>query len=145
MIVRTILKDKSTSEIATTIAAQKVIDATKLLAHWRIGALVVINEQRELVGILSERDIVRGMAIHGAAVQEMTVGQLMTSEVLTCSPNDSLESLMSVMTNNRIRHLPVLESGKLVGIITIGDVVKCRLEETTQQVDTLREYVMSAH
>jgi CBS domain-containing protein len=145
MIVRTILDNKAIGEIITTVATQRVSDAAKLLAQWRIGALIVLDKKRELAGILSERDIVRAMARHGAAVQDMTVGELMTSEVLTCSPSDSLESLMSIMTNNRIRHLPVLEGGKLAGIITIGDVVKYRLEETTQQVDTLREYVMSAH
>jgi CBS domain-containing protein len=145
MIVRTILDNKAIGDIITTVATQLVSDASKLLAQWRIGALVVLDEKRELAGILSERDIVRGMARHGGAVQDMTVGELMTSEVLTCSPSDSLENLMSIMTNNRIRHLPVIEGGKLAGIITIGDVVKYRLEETAQQVDTLREYVMSAH
>ena len=145
MIVRTILTGKPTSDVATTVASQTVNDAVKLLAKWRIGAVVVVNEQQEIVGILSERDVVRGMARYGAAVGEMLVGDLMTSEVLTCSSADTIETLMSVMTNNRIRHLPVVENGKLAGIITIGDVVKARLEETTMQVDSLREYVMSAH
>lgn len=145
MIVRTILTNKSSSEVATTVASQSVGDASKLLATWRIGAVVVVDGQQEIAGILSERDIVRGMAKYGAAVENMTVGDLMTSEVLTCSIADSLETLMSVMTNNRIRHLPVLENGKLAGIVTIGDVVKARLDETTMQVDSLREYVMSAH
>jgi CBS domain-containing protein len=145
MIVRTILTSKTSADVTTTVASQTVADAAKLLAQWRIGAVIVVTEQQELCGILSERDIVRGMARHGAAVQEMKVGDLMTSEVLTCTPNDSIETLMSVMTNNRIRHLPVLENGKLAGIITIGDVVKARLDETTMQVDSLRDYVMSAH
>jgi CBS domain-containing protein len=145
MIVRTILTSKANSEVATTIASQTVGDAAKLLSKWRIGAVVVVNDKHDLVGILSERDIVRGMARHGSAVEELTVGDLMTKEVLTCSTGDSLETLMSMMTNNRIRHLPVLENGKLAGIVTIGDVVKARLDETTAQVDSLREYVMSAH
>ena len=145
MIVRTILTNKSNSEVATTVAGQKVGDAAMLLSKWRIGAVVVVNDKGGLAGILSERDIVRGMARHGAAVYDMMVGELMTSEVLTCSTSDSLETLMSMMTNNRIRHLPVLENGKLAGIVTIGDVVKARLDETTAQVDSLREYVMSAH
>jgi CBS domain-containing protein len=145
MIVRTILTNKTNSEVATTIAGQTVGDAAKLLSKWRIGAVVVVNDKQELVGILSERDIVRGMARHGADVEHLTVGDLMTKEVVTCSSNDSLETLMSMMTNNRIRHLPVMEAGKLAGIVTIGDVVKARLDETTMQVDSLREYVMSAH
>jgi len=145
MIVRTILTSKTSAEVATTVASQSVGDAAKLLAKWRIGAVVVVNDRQELAGILSERDIVRGMARFGNAVEEMTVGDLMTADVKTCTPNDSLETLMSIMTNNRIRHLPVLDDGKLAGIITIGDVVKARLDETTMQVDSLREYVMSAH
>lgn len=144
MIVRTILKEKS-NEVATTVASQKVGDAAKLLDQRRIGALVVVDEQRALAGILSERDIVRGLSRHGVAVMEMRVGDLMTADVLTCAPDDTIDGIMGTMTSNRIRHLPVLDGGKLAGIITIGDVVKAKLDETTMQVDSLREYVMSAH
>lgn len=145
MIVRTILTSKPSTDVATTVAGQKVGEAAKLLDQRRIGALVVVDDQRALAGILSERDIVRGLSRHGQAVLDMQVGQLMTADVLTCTPDDSIDSLMSTMTSNRIRHLPVLEGGRLAGIITIGDVVKARLEETTMQVDSLREYVMNAH
>lgn len=145
MIVRTILKSKSNIEVATTVAGQKVGDAAKLLDQRRIGALVVVDEQRSLAGILSERDIVRGLSRHGVAVMDMRVGDLMTADVLTCTPDDTIDSIMGTMTSNRIRHLPVLDNGKLAGIITIGDVVKTKLDETTMQVDSLREYVMSAH
>jgi CBS domain-containing protein len=145
MIVRTILTSKSSSDVSSTVASQKVFEAAQLLAKWRIGALVVLDEQHQLVGILSERDIVRGLAHHGASVEEMTVGELMTKDVVTCASSDTLDSLMGVMTDNRIRHLPVLETGTLVGIITIGDIVKARLDETTMQVDSLRDYVMAAH
>ena len=145
MIVRTILKSKANADVATTVAGQKVGDAAKLLDQRRIGALVVVDDQRTLAGILSERDIVRGLSRHGPAVMDMKVGDLMTADVLTCAPEDTIDSLMSTMTSNRIRHLPVLDGGKLAGIITIGDVVKARLDETTMQVDSLREYVMSAH
>lgn len=144
MIVRTILKSKS-SEVATTVAGQKVGDAAKLLDQRRIGALVVVDEQRSLAGILSERDIVRGLSRHGVAVMDMRVGDLMTADVLTCTPDDTIDGIMGTMTSNRIRHLPVLDNGKLAGIVTIGDVVKAKLDETTMQVDSLREYVMSAH
>ena len=144
MIVRTILKGKS-SDVATTVAGQKVADAAKLLDQRRIGALVVVDDQRSLAGILSERDIVRGLSRHGVAVMDMTVGDLMTADVKTCTPEDSMDSLEATMTSNRIRHLPVLDGGRLAGIITIGDVVKARLDETTMQVESMREYVMSAH
>ncbi len=145
MIVRTILKGKSSTDVATTVAGQKVGDAAKLLDQRRIGALVVVDDQRSLVGILSERDIVRGLSRHGIAVMDMTVGHLMTADVKTCTPDDSMDSLEATMTSNRIRHLPVLDGGRLAGIITIGDVVKARLDETTMQVESMREYVMSAH
>jgi CBS domain-containing protein len=145
MIVRTILKSKSSTDVATTVAGQKVGDVAKLLDQRRIGALVVVDDQRGLAGILSERDIVRGLSRHGQAVMDMQVGQLMTADVLTCTPEESIDDVMATMTRNRIRHLPVLEEGRLAGIITIGDVVKAKLEETTLQVDSLREYVMSAH
>ena len=145
MIVRSMLKSKSSADVATTVAGQTVGDAAKLLDQRRIGALVVVDDQRALVGILSERDIVRGLSRHGQAVLEMQVGQLMTADVLTCTPEETIDGVMATMTSNRIRHLPVLEEGRLAGIITIGDVVKARLEETTLQVDSLREYVMTAH
>ncbi len=145
MIVRSMLKSKSSADVATTVAGQKVGDAAKLLDQRRIGALVVVDDQRALVGILSERDIVRGLARHGQAVLEMQVGQLMTVDVLTCTPEETIDGIMATMTSNRVRHLPVIEEGRLAGIITIGDVVKARLEETTLQVDSLREYVMTAH
>lgn len=145
MIVSTILTHKENRDVATASATQSVAEAAQLLAQWRIGALVIVDDQRQLVGILSERDIVRGLARHGASVEQMAVGELMTKDVLTCSTEDSLDTLMSVMTGNRIRHLPVVDGGQLAGIITIGDVVKARLDETTMQVDLLRDYVMAAH
>jgi len=105
----------------------------------------VVDGKNSIAGIISERDIARGLALHGANVSAMKVSELMTSDVLVCSPDDSLEKLMVVMTNNRIRHLPVMDKGKLAGMITIGDVVKARLDEAAMQVDQLREYVMSGH
>lgn len=142
MIVRTILKNKASNDVATTTAEHMVGEAAKALHQRRIGALVVIDADQNIVGILSERDIVRGMALHGHAVNALKVRDLMTSAVLVCSPDDPLEKLMGIMTNNRVRHLPVMEDAKLVGIITIGDVVKSRLDDATMQVDQLREYVM---
>ncbi len=143
MIVKAILKGKRNNEVATTVAGQSVTEAAKLLHQRRIGALVVTESNGDIVGIISERDIVRGMALHPGAVDSLKVRDLMTSSVLVCSPDDSVGNLMGTMTNNRIRHLPVMEHGKLVGIITIGDVVKSCLDETTMQVDSLREYVMA--
>jgi CBS domain-containing protein len=142
MIVRTILKQKASNDVATTSASQTVAEAAKALHHRRIGALVVVDAAQSIVGILSERDIVRGLALHGSKAETLKVQDLMTSAVLVCGPDDSLDSLMGIMTNKRVRHLPVVEQGKLIGIITIGDVVKSRLEDATMQVDSLRDYVM---
>lgn len=144
MIVRSILKQKASNDVATTSAGQSVAEAAKALHHRRIGALVVVDAAQSIVGILSERDIVRGLALHGSKAETLKVQDLMTSAVLVCGPDDSLDSLMGIMTNKRVRHLPVVEQGKLIGIITIGDVVKSRLEDATMQVDSLRDYVMAA-
>ncbi len=144
MIVRTILKQKASNDVATTSADQLVAAAAKALHHRRIGALVVVDAAQNIIGILSERDIVRGLALHGSKAEALKVQDLMTSAVLVCGPDDSLDSLMGIMTNKRVRHLPVVEQGRLIGIITIGDVVKSRLEDATMQVDSLRDYVMAA-
>lgn len=143
MIVRTVLKAKASNQVATTSADQTVAGAAGLLHKYRIGALVVVDSSGNIEGILSERDIARGLAQHGEELGLLPVSALMTRTVQTCSPDDSIERLMQTMTEKRIRHLPVLEHGKLVGIMTIGDVVKNRLEEATMEVDQLRGYVMA--
>jgi CBS domain-containing protein len=143
MIVKSILKNKASNEVASTTADQSAGDASKLLHQRRIGALVVLDDEKNIIGIISERDLVRGMALHGDKAGSLKVRDLMTSAVLVCSPDDSLDKLMGIMTNNRVRHLPVIEDAKLVGMITIGDVVKSRLDEATMQVDELRHYVMA--
>lgn len=144
MIVKAILKQKTNNDVETTFAEQTVAEAARILHNRRIGALVVMDANHGIIGILSERDIVRGMALHGSKVEALKVRDLMTSSVLVCGPDDSLDTLMGIMTNKRVRHLPVVDQGSLAGIITIGDVVKSRLEEATMQVDSLRDYVMAA-
>ena len=116
-----------------TLAAAKLRDA-------RIGALVVSTDGSEVKGIISERDIVRGIAERGAEALELAVSNLMTPKVITCSPDDSVTHLMKVMTDRRIRHLPVVSAdGELRGIISIGDVVKNRLEELELEATVLRD------
>lgn len=144
MIVRTVLKAKTNKQVFATGPGTLVSEAAHLLHEHRIGALLVTDDQSQIQGILSERDIARGLALHGGKVGDMKVRDLMTSAVLVCSPEDTLEHLMEMMTNNRIRHLPVMEHDRLIGMITIGDVVKQRLEEATHQVENLREYVMAS-
>ncbi len=131
------------SEVVTVTPDQSIDTASRILAQKRIGALPVIDEWRRLVGIISERDIVRGLALHGNAVLFLTVGELMTRGVKTCSPEELIVSLMETMTNRRIRHLPVLRDGRLCGIVSIGDVVKQRLTEAQLELDQLRMYIAS--
>jgi CBS domain-containing protein len=146
MIVNDVLKTKSSNEMATITADRTLMDAVAMLHEWRIGALIVVGPAGRLQGIISERDIVRGLATKGVGIMSDTVATVMTGKVVTCRPEDSLNSLMESMTRNRIRHLPVIdEKTNLVGIMTIGDVVKARLDEVTVEIDQMREYVMTAH
>jgi CBS domain-containing protein len=140
MTVAAILKHKG-HDIASVSPKAKVPEVVAKLAEWRIGAVLVRDAANQLLGIVSERDIVRALARDGAAVLEMTAAQLMTSSLHTVSPSASVAEAMERMTQSRIRHLPVLEDGELVGMISIGDVVKVRMEQATQEVDSLKAYV----
>ena len=146
MIVKTILKAKSRGPGVVTVAPDaSIAEAARSLADLRIGALVVVEGGGRVVGILSERDIVRGVAQAGESCLRGTVRELMTTDVVTCHEDDSLDRLSQVMTAERIRHLPVVGTdGQLVGIVTIGDVVKSRLEQADLEVDNLRHYVAAA-
>jgi len=139
MIVRNILQYKG-AKVVSLHPDTRIAEAAQTLFGNRIGAALVC-EGDTMLGVFSERDMVRGMAQHGARLQDMAVADLMSRKVLTCSPDDTLDHLMSLMTNNRIRHVPVVEDGALIGIVTIGDVVKNRLEEATMEVSSLRDYV----
>jgi len=143
MYVRDILSTKG-GRIVTIRPDATIAAATQLLAKHRIGAVLVTDATDGIAGILSERDIVRGLAKHGATVADLSVSDLMTRDVHTCTPNDTIADIMGVMTAQRIRHLPVLdEDGRLAGIVSIGDVVKQRLDETKLEVESLRDYVLA--
>ena len=142
MYVRDILSTKG-DRIITIKPDAKIEATTQLLAKHRIGAVLVTDAADRIVGIISERDIVRGLAKHGAAVAELSVNDLMTRDVHTCAPNDTIADIMGVMTAQRFRHLPVLDEDRLVGIVSIGDVVKYRLDETKLEVESLRDYVLA--
>lgn len=142
MHVRDVLSVKGDRVI--TIKPEATIGATsQLLAQHRIGAALVTDSAGDIVGILSERDIVRGLAQHGAAVAALSVADLMTRSVRTCAPDDTIADIMGVMTAHRFRHLPVIEDGRVAGIVSIGDVVKYRLDEAKLEVDSLRDYVLA--
>lgn len=115
--------------------------AVTLLAERRIGALVVTSSEREVAGIISERDIIRVLAEAGTAALELPVRQVMTREVVTCSRADTMSSIMELMTAGKFRHLPVVEEGQLIGIISIGDVIKYRVQEIEFESAALRDYI----
>lgn len=146
MIVKTILKAKSRGPGVVTIGPESgIAEAASALADHHIGALVVVGDGGTVAGILSERDIVLGLAKAGDSCLRGKVRDLMTSEVLVCHEDDSLDRVSQVMTSQRVRHLPVVDNGgALVGIVTIGDVVKSRLEQADLEVDNLRHYVVAA-
>jgi len=122
---------------------QNIAEAAIALTEHKIGALLVEGQDGQIAGILSERDIVGGMAPHGADLHDVSVSELMTTNVIRCSPNDSVNEAMAMMTDRRIRHLPVFEGDELVGFISIGDLVKCRIMEVQSEAEALRQYINS--
>lgn len=146
MLVKSILKAKARGAGVVTISPESTVaEAARALASNRIGALIAVDDGGAIAGILSERDIVRGVALQGEGCLRSKVRDLMTAAVLTCHEDDRLESLMATMTEKRIRHLPVVDaSDRLTGIVTIGDVVKSRLDEADMEVDNLRHYVVAS-
>jgi CBS domain-containing protein len=143
MTVRAILTLKG-RECVTIAPDATLTEAAKLLAKHRIGALVITGPERRVVGILSERDIVARLAGVGEPALREPVGNVMTREVVTCGEDESIPDLMQRMTGGRFRHVPVVERGQLVGIVSIGDVVKYRLAELEREHDALREYIATA-
>jgi CBS domain-containing protein len=143
MTVKTILAQKG-SDVATIEPTATLAQATKLLADRRIGAVLILGIEGRVAGILSERDIVRVLAERGAAALNDRVDQVMTRRVFTCSESDTVAQVMEQMTAGKFRHMPVIEEGKLVGIISIGDVVKHRVHEIESESNALREYILTA-
>ncbi|HTR17192.1 MAG TPA: CBS domain-containing protein [Acetobacteraceae bacterium] len=143
MTVAAILKHKG-NEIADILLTATVAEAAQVLTARRIGAVLVRDAAGQLLGILSERDIVRTIAREGERAIAMTAAQLMTTVLHTVTPVTTVAEAMTLMTASRVRHLPVLERGQLVGIISIGDVVKARLSQQEVEVDNLKAYVSSA-
>lgn len=143
MYVSDILKAKA-GELITTAPDETVAATAQLLSAKRIGAVIVCDAGGAIVGMLSERDIIRGVAARGKSVLNAQVHELMTTKVVTCKPTDTIAEVMKVMTHERFRHLPVVEGDALKGIISIGDVVKHRLEESEQEAKVLRDYVVAS-
>ena len=142
-MVAAILRHKGHEVIAVNPAAT-IAEVAEVLRARRIGAVLVTDSLGQLLGIVSERDIVRSMAAHGATTLERTAAQLMTRVVVTASPATTIPEAMRLMTERRVRHIPVLDNGGLVGLISIGDVVKARIMEQEQEVDSLKAYIAGA-
>jgi CBS domain-containing protein len=143
MTVKRILSNKG-HNVLTIEPTALLASAVKLLAERRIGALVVTGADHRIVGIISERGIVRTLGERGARVLDEPVSEVMTRRVVTCSERDTTAELMEQMTAGKFRHLPVVEQGRLVGIISIGDVVKSRLEEMQHDTEALQDYIRTA-
>lgn len=142
MKIGTLLNDKS-HDIFKIKAQDCIADAAVALTENKIGALLVEDEDDKIVGILSERDIVGGIGPHGADLHDVAVAELMTTNLIHCSPNDSVNEAMAMMTDRRIRHLPVFDGDQLVGFISIGDLVKCRILEVQSEAEAMRQYIAS--
>ncbi|HYM03170.1 MAG TPA: CBS domain-containing protein [Stellaceae bacterium] len=143
MNVESILRNKGNA-VATIRPSATIREAVSMLRRRGIGAIVVSENGSTVDGILSERDIVHALDDHGTNLLEDRVEQLMTQRVITCSPRDSLDELMAKMTERRIRHIPVLRDGALAGIVSIGDVVKHRLDEIEFEANSLRSFIAGA-
>lgn len=141
MHVQAILGNKG-AQIVSMPPQATILEACRLLTEHRIGAVLVLDGDR-VAGVFSERDVVRVLADKGAAALDIPLSEVMSRNVLTCNPEDSIDAVMGVMTARRVRHLPVLSEGRLVGLVSIGDVVKYRLDEAALEVDSLREYVLA--
>ena len=140
MILQAILANKPAGYIAVP-PDMRISAVIAVLAEKHIGAVLVVGPENDLVGILSERDVVRSLSVRAAATLYLTAAELMTPNPATVSRATTVEEAMELMTNGRFRHLPVLENGGLVGLVSIGDVVKARIDQQKYEVETLRTYV----
>ena len=143
MTVAAILKHKG-DEITSVSPTSSIADVVGVLSRKRIGAVLVRDDADQLVGIVSERDVVRCLATHGARTLEMTAAQLMTRDLHTVTPATTVPQAMAMMTEGRFRHLPVVVDGRLIGVVSIGDVVKARIMQQEYEVDSLKAYVAGA-
>ncbi len=142
MTVARIINDKG-RDVVTASPETSLAALAATLSEKRIGAIVIV-EKGAIRGIISERDLVRAVAKHGGAALVMHASEWMTARVMTCEPRDTINEVMQKMTSGRFRHLPVVENGKLTGIVSIGDVVKRRIEDVEREADQIREYIATA-
>ncbi len=142
MFVSDILTQKG-GLVFTVSAGTTVAQMAQQLSTRRIGSVLVMDAADEVAGIVSERDLVRALSLHGAAALELEARHVMTRDVVTCDPDDTINQVMEAMTHGRFRHVPVVRHGELLGVISIGDVVKARLEEARHETEALRAYIVA--
>jgi CBS domain-containing protein len=142
MFVSDILSQKG-GLVFTATPGTSVAQLSQQLSARRIGSMLVLDGDGSVAGIVSERDLVRALASHGAKAMELEARQVMTRDVVTCDPDDSIDQVMQTMTRGRFRHLPVVRHGELLGLVSIGDVVKARLEETKHETEALKAYIVA--
>ena len=142
MMVNQILQTKTGDAVVTVKPGTSVSDAIRVLAERKIGTVVVSPDGKKASGILSERDVVRELSAKGASVLSDTVDDHMTAKLITCTGDDRSDDVLSKMTSGRFRHMPVVENGQLVGLVTLGDVVKARLSELAMEKDALEGMIM---
>jgi CBS domain-containing protein len=140
MNVAAILKTKG-REVFTTTPETTLLDITKLLGVHRVGCIIVTGPDGKVIGIVSERDVVREIARAGSTVLKEPVEKCMTKAVVTCRESDTIDRLMAEMTAHRFRHMPVVERGRLIGLVSIGDVVRMRIAEAEMEAAAMREYI----
>jgi CBS domain-containing protein len=143
MHVNQILNEKGRA-VATVQVQVSLLEVARILAEKRIGAVVVLRPDQSIAGIVSERDLVRVLGKHGPAAMSLPLTEVMTHDVVTCREQETIDELMALMTSRRIRHLPVVEADRLVGIISIGDVVKHRVAEVELEAMAMRDYIAAA-
>jgi len=140
MTVAHILQSKGSDVISVSPTAA-ILEVADVLTEHKIGAVFVMGDGDKLVGIISERDIVRALAQRGSELAGSKVSEYMTSELITCAPDATIDQIMSLMTQGRVRHLPVLDKGKLCGMISIGDIVKRRIAEVEFEAEEMKRYI----
>lgn len=140
MLINAIVSNKGGDVISVT-GDMTILDVTGVLRQHRIGAVLVREPDGVIDGVLSERDIIRGLASEGAAILTQPARALMTREIITCKPSEDVGTALAIMTKNRIRHLPVMDGGSLLGMVSIGDLVNARIQESLLEAESLREYI----
>ncbi len=140
MNVASLLNDKI-GELITLKISNNINDAVNILSTNKIGVVIIVDDKNKLQGILSERDIIRGMGKSGVDIMQSSVTKLMTASVQTCAADSSVDSIMKSMTEGRFRHMPVMDGDNIIGMISIGDLVKFRMKELEGEANAMRDYI----